>query len=220
MECRRFLPALIATTVLASLLLPVSGLADEGATPFLDYRTESWFLPQSPSVMGGPAAALFNPAAWAVNDKVGLDTWEILIENDHKRNQYGTSFGRNLGLAINTQACKEAGESFRVFDYTVGLAGGDRRRTFGLSYRWSRGDTDRIPRQQALAAGVISRPNRWLSYGASGVRSMESEARQYILDLGVRPFGRQWLSLFADWTANAGQAFFGDGVWGAGTELR
>jgi protease IV len=220
MPFRRSLSPWTTWLVMTILLVPISGLAGDGTVPFMDYRTESWFLTQSPSVMGGPAAALFNPAAWAINDKMGLDTWQILHGDDYKQNQYGTSFGRNVGFAMQTQNYRIDERNFRVFDYMVGLAGGDRRRTFGLAYRWSAGDTDRVARHRALSAGVVTRPNRWVSYGASGVMSVEADARQYMFDLGIRPFGRPWLSVFADWTANSDQAFFRSGVWGAGAEVR
>lgn len=220
MAFKRSLFARAAVLLLVALPAPSSLLAADGGVPFADYRTESWFLPQSPSVMGGPAAALFNPAAWAVNDRMGIDMWEIVIEGDRTQNQYGTSFGRNLGFAVQTQAYRRGDTDLRVFDYMFGLAGGDRRRSYGLSYRWSNGDTDLVARHKALSAGFITRPNRWLSYGASGIMSLESDAGQTVFDLGLRPFGRPWISLFADWTANTDQSFFHAGVWGAGAEVR
>ncbi|MBU8870891.1 MAG: S49 family peptidase [Gemmatimonadales bacterium] len=221
MPLHRTLPALIVLVLVTAIVLPCPGMAGDGATPFADYRTESWFLPQSPSVLASPAAALFNPAAWAINDKVGSDSWAILTSDEFKNEfQGGSSFGRNLGFAWQTRVFNEAGEDFRIYDYLFGLAGGGPDGSFGLSYRWSQGDTERIPRQKALAMGFISRPNRWLTYGSSHIRSLESAAHQSVFDVGVRPFGRQWLSLFADWTVNHDQAFFADGMWGAGAELR
>ncbi len=197
-----------------------AGAAAAGPAPFMDYRTDSWFLPQSPSVVGGPGAGLFNPAAWGLNDRVGIDSWAVFNEGDHLGNQYGTSLGRNLGLAMQTQEMKFGDESFRVFDYALGLSGGSRGGSFGLSYRWSTGDTETLARQATIAAGVIGRPSRFASYGASAVRSVQSDFGQYVFDLGLRPLGRDWLTLFADWTSNTDEKFFDEGTWGAGIELR
>ena len=220
MPFRRILFARTALAVLALLLIGIPAVADDSSVPFSDYRNESWFLPQSPSVFAGPGAALFNPAAWSINDKTGMDTWQIMNRDNRDNNQYGTSFGRNLGFAMQTKTLREADKDLRIFDYLVGLSGGNQRRSIGFSYRWARGDTDEIPRQQALSAGIIMRPSRWLTYGVSGIKSMESDAGQYVLDFGVRPFGRQWLAVFGDWAVNQDQAFFGEGAWGAGLELR
>lgn len=213
---RRLMPLVLAAVLLAAAAAPAAD-----TTPFLDYRTESWFLPQSPSVLGGPAAGLFNPAAWGLNDKSAFDAWEVMREGDDPGpNQYGFALGRKLGLAWQTQSVDRDGRTLRVFDYALGLAGGGRRGGFGLSYRWATGDTDDLVRQSALSIGMIGRPSRWASFGASALRSLESDNGQYVLDVGLRPLGRHWLTVFADWTVNDGQKFIDDGVWGAGCELR
>ena len=66
---------------------------------------------------------------------------------------------------------------------------------------------------------MISRPARWLTFGASRAQSLEADAAQNIFDLGLRPPRPPWLTLFGDWTVNDGTPF-GDGHWGAGLEVR
>ena len=56
-------------------MLPAASLAYRDTMPFLDYRTESWFLPQSPGVTTGPVGGLFNPGSWAMTDQAGADFW-------------------------------------------------------------------------------------------------------------------------------------------------
>lgn len=194
--------------------------AQDHSLPFADYRTESWFLPQSPSLTGGAAASLFNPATLALNDRPASDFWWNDSELRGGPDSYGLAMGRNLGFALNTTTWGVAGDRYTTYDYQLGLARGTRVGAFGLAYRWAHGETQRTPRQKALSVGFVSRPDRRFSLGLSGVKSLESTAAQSVFDLGVRPLGRNWLTLFADWTANSGQKFFGDGTWGAGLELR
>jgi protease-4 len=195
-------------------------LAGTDTPPFVDYRTESWFLPQSSSVTGGPAASFFNPAAWALNDRSATDFWWNDGNIRDGLDNYGLATGHNLGFAVNTATFGTRDQSWKVYDYQLGLAGGNRAGSFGVSYRWAHGETSRTPRQKALSAGFISRRGRFASFGAAGLLSVESKAAQYVMDLGLRPLGRDWLTLFADWTVNNDQAFFNGGTWGAGVEIR
>lgn len=208
----------LALLLLAAAALPA--LAGDDPVPFADYRTESWYLPQSPAVSSGPAASFFNPAAWAMSDKGALDFWwrDRKIRGD--LDNYGLALGRRLGFAMRQSTIGTSADNFRIYDYMLGISQGTRAGTFGLGYRWAHGETDRLPRQKAFSAGFIGRPSRYLTVGTSGTASLESDAAQAIVDVGVRPLGKSWLTLFADWTVNHDQAFFQDGSWGAGLEVR
>ncbi len=197
-----------------------AAFAERTVMPFADYRSESWYLPQSPSITSGPAASFFNPAAWAMTDKGAADFWFDDRDFRSGLDNYGLSFGRGLGFAMNTTTFGTATDNYKIYDYLLGFSHGTRAGTFGVGYRWAHGETQRTPRQKAFSAGFISRPGSWLTFGTSGVWSLESEAAQYVFDLGIRPFGRPWLTLFGDYTANDDQAFFKDGYWGAGFEVR
>ena len=202
------------------LMMATAAGAGDAPVPFADYRTESWYLPQSPAVSAGPGASFFNPAAWAMTDQGALDLWwrDKKIRGD--LDNYGLAFGRGLGFAMRQNTFGTTADNFRVYDYMLGLSHGTRAGTFGLGYRWAHGETDRLPRQKALSAGFIGRPSRYLTVGGSGTASLESDAAQAVFDLGLRPLGKSWFTLFADWTVNHDQAFFKDGSWGAGLEVR
>ena len=197
-----------------------SALAERSVMPFMDYRSESWYLPQSPSVTSGPAASFFNPAAWAMTDKGAADFW---FNDDDKRSgldNYGLSFGKGLGFGVNTTTFGTRQDSYKIYDYQLGFSSGTRAGTFGIGYRWANGETQRTAREQALSLGFISRQRSWFTFGASSVFSLESNAAQYIFDLGIRPFNRSWLTIYGDYTANDDQSFFTGGYWGAGLEVR
>ena len=233
----KVLGSLVAVALLAVPILEAG--ADESVLPLLDYRTESWFLPQSPSVTGGPAAGLFNPAAFGMTGRSGFDLWwndrnpdrpedpygwqseyESFEELVDDIDSYGLAFGRTLNFAMLSTRIKAPGGDQKVYDYQLGLAGGHRAQSWGLAYRWSNGALDHAARQQVLSMGMVTRIPTSMTFGAAANLSLESAAAQYVFDLGVRPLGRPWLTLFADWTANHQEAFFKDGTWGAGLEIR
>jgi len=206
------------STFFALLLLIAATSAS--AIPFLDYRAESWFLPQSPSVTGGPVGGLFNPSAFAMSDVAGTDFWWNDGNVRSGLDNYGLGFGRGLNFAMNTTTYGTSADSYKIYDYQIGLAGGSRSSTFGLGYRWSNGETQRTAREQAFVVGVTNRCRNWLSLGASGILSFESNAAQYVFDVGLRPFQKDYLTLFADWTFNNNDVVFQTGSWGAGVEIR
>ncbi len=199
------------------LLMTTTALA---TSPFLDYKSDSWFLPQSPSVTGGPVAGLFNPAAFALTDVAGADFWWNDGNIRSGLDNYGLAFGRGLNFVMNTSTFGTHADSYKIYDYQLGLAGGTRDHTFGLGYRWSQGETQRTAREKALVIGAASRKTNWISYGTSGIFSLDSKSAQFVFDVGLRPFQQDFLTLFADWAVNEDEAFFQDGSWSAGLELR
>jgi protease-4 len=208
--------ALVAVVV----AIASTALAERDQLPMLDYRTESWFLPQTPGVTAGPVGGLFNPGAWAMTDEAGADFWWNDRSIRKGLDNYGFGFGHGLNFAMNTTTHGTSESSYKIYDYQLGVAAGTRLGAIGLGYRWANGETQLTPRQKTLVVGFVTRKRSWTTFGASGAWSMESSAAQYVFDLGIRPFNRNWLTLFADWTVNDDQAFFNGGVWGAGAELR
>jgi len=217
----RFLALALSLALAVTILTTASlVLAERDTLPLLDYRTESWFLPQSPGVTAGPVGGLFNPGAWAMTDRVGADFWWNDRSIRKGLDNYGFGFGRGFNFAMNTSTFGTTGDSYKIYDYQLGLAGGTRVGTFGLGYRWAHGETERHPREKSLVMGFVTRNRSWTTFGASAAWSLESSAAQYVFDLGIRPFNRNWLTLYADWAVNDDQAFFNGGVWGAGLEVR
>ncbi len=210
----------LSVLLLILLLGTSAAFAERAVMPFADYRSESWYLPQSPAVTSGPASSFFNPAAWSMTDHGAGDFWFDDQDFRYGLDNYGFSFGRDLGFSMNTSTFGTPDDNYKIYDYMLGLSHGTRAGTFGMGYRWANGETQRTPREQAISAGFISRHNRWVTLGTSGVWSVESGAAQYVFDMGIRPLGRPWLTVFGDYTANDDQAFFKDGYWGAGLEVR
>ncbi len=211
-----------AAALLAALAcaLACAPAAAQTAERLPDYADGMEWLPQSPAVTAGAPAALANPAAWAAAGRAEFALW---WNDRHLRRggieNWGLSFGRHLGFALDSRVLPVPGGTTRLTDWQVGLARGDRRAHAGLAYRWSSGGSDGQRHDRALALGLIGRPGRAVSWGLAGTASLESAARQATADLGVRPFGTPALTLFGDYTLRHGEEP-ADGRWGAGVELR
>ena len=212
--------ALLGAVLTCLALAAPPAEAARGSSPFLDYRSGSDFLPQSPSVTAGPVAGLFNPAAFALTDIGGADFWWNDGNIRDGLDNYGFGVGRTLNFAMNTTTYGTHAESYKIYDYQLGVAGGSRGHTWGLGYRWSHGETGRVARDHALNIGAASRLRNWLSLGTSTVVSLDSPAAQFLVDLGLRPFQKDFLTIYADWAVNDDEAFFQDGSWSAGLEVR
>ncbi len=205
--------------LLITILIGIAGVASaEDPLPLLDYRADSWFLPQTPGVTAGPVGGFFNPAAFAMTARSASDLWSRHDESTGN-DQYGFALGRTLNFGFMSSEFGSGDHTYRLYDYQLGLAKGGRAGSFGLAYRWATGETGARPRQDSLVLGSVSRW-RWLSFGSAANLSLQSDAAQYIFDMGLRPFGRSWLTLFSDWTVNNNQAFFRDGTWSAGLAIR
>ncbi len=225
----------ILVSVLSLTRAAVFAAAPPGAhaQPFADYAGSN-YLPATPSVSGGALGALGNPAAWATTDRGELDLWwNDHVFSDDDLGDWGFSMGRHLGIAMDSRKFGPTGEPIfsildgvgptfptgRVIDWQVGLAGGDRRHFFGAAWRWSGGNEELLGREHGFNIGLIERPAPWLSAGLAGLLSTRSNARLGVFDIGVRPTGANWLTLFADYSLRNDQRL-SDGNWGAGLEAR
>jgi protease-4 len=197
-----------------------SSAAAELRAPLLGYRGETGYIPQTPSVSGGAVGAYANPASWATSEEGEAAFWwnDRSLRKDELDN-WGLSFGKTLGFAMQRSVLADEEGTFGLTDFQLGLAGGDRSGHFGVAYRWAGKDAGRVGRENAIVVGAIDRPNRHLDVGLSGVFSTRSERRLGVADLGVRPFGKPWVTLFGDYSLGDADRLE-DGFWGAGFEVR
>ncbi len=212
--------SVLSILLTVSCLLAPAAIAGEGDGVFVDHATETEFLPTSAGVMGGAAGAFELPAAWAMNDRSGTAFWyDDRDDTGSALENWGLSMGRSFGLAVQHRTYLTTGDPLGVTDWQLGLAGGDRRSARSLAYRFSTGDGDAIGREKALVASSLHRFGRGVSMGMSYSQSLESAAREGLVDLGVRPFGAPWLTLFGDYALRDGHDWDG-GRWSAGAAIR
>ncbi|OPX34989.1 hypothetical protein B1H10_02315 [candidate division KSB1 bacterium 4484_188] len=107
----------------------------------------------------------------------------------------------------------------KVTDYRISTGFGSDAFAAGLGYGWSSGRFDAMGRERLITTGFIARPLRYLSVGVSGHFSLESNAREGVAEIGVRPLGTPLLTLFAD-AALQKKTQLSDAPWSAGAALQ
>ncbi len=216
---RRSYPVPFAHSLATALLCLLLTGGQARATAFTDPVDDARFLPAGPSVTAGAAGAWLNPAAWAVGERTASAFWwDDQDIDDGGIENWGFSVGRRLGLAVQHRTLLLDGSVAGVTDWQLGLAGGGRGHWGGLALRWSSGATGRAGRHRSLVLGHILRPGRSLALGISGVTSLQSDERAVLLDAGLRPFGRPWLTLVGDCSLRQDQRW-DDAAWSAGVLL-
>ena len=105
--------------------------------------------------------------------------------------------------------------SFSVTDYRLSSAFGDRRVSFGLGFGFSGGDKSAFDRRNVWTLGTLLRPDPHFSLGLVGSATSSGGKTEAVADLGIRPFGNERLTLFADygiqndWHLNDGNWSYG-----------
>lgn len=208
MRLRSFFPIFLS---LFSLLWSTTETA---AQAFPDYRSLGELQQSAPGALRYGLYGFANPAMLAPLERSDME----LIWSDgggdwnsfHRWGLFAASPGFSFGMIHD----KSGGRS--VTDYRVTFAGGDRSGGFGIGYGWSGGDdADSVGRHSHLTLGLLSRPNRYLSIGLSGVLAFSGGARNGVMDLAVRPMGNELLTLFGDYSLREKDRI-GDGQWSAG----
>lgn len=105
-----------------------------------------------------------------------------------------------------------------VSDYRISSAFGNRSFSAGLGYGWSGGDTDVFGREKLISAGLLIRPNQYISVGAVGQQTLRGKYQQVYTDLAVRPFGNELLTVFGDFAMLNDQPIR-EGIWSAGVAV-
>jgi protease-4 len=209
--------------VLLAAVIPLVGFGQGGGVHIPDYAVESRFMAGTPGAVGGAAGAYFNPAVWAMmkrgelafawNDRSlrerYLDNWGLFLG--------GHGIGFSMRHSNDTSSVSPSGMA-GITDYQFALASGDGETSFGIAYTFSRGDETQDRRDNLLTAGALWRPCRHASLGAAATFALSHSERRAIADLGLRPFGTPFVTLFGDVSFN--ELDQRDDVdWGIGIEM-
>ncbi|RMF56366.1 MAG: signal peptide peptidase SppA [Calditrichaeota bacterium] len=92
-------------------------------------------------------------------------------------------------------------------DYRLNFAWGNRSYMSGLGYQWSSQRTSSGKREKMFSWGNIMRPVPHLSIAFLSNFSLESSAKEGVLELGIRPFRNPRLTLFGDMAFQKGEKF-------------
>lgn len=182
------------------------------------YHTQTDFLLTSPGAMGLGLYGYINPALLTyVHQPDLMFTWSDASGKWNDFNRWGLFAAipkPNLGFSVIRQ--KDTLGS--VTDYRLSLAFGDRMKSFGVGYGWSGGDTQFFDRASVITLGSLLRPIPQLSIGVSGIVATSGGEKEGMVDLAVRPFGNELLTLFTDYAIQNDEAVK-DGHWSAGAAV-
>ncbi|HWP82876.1 MAG TPA: signal peptide peptidase SppA [Bacteroidota bacterium] len=113
--------------------------------------------------------------------------------------RYGVfTAGPNFGFS----AVHESHDRTSVTNYRASFGVGNRMVGVGFSYGWTPGDF--FERPDVYAIGTLFRPLPHVSVGAVWTSSIDGDDYELTADIGLRPFGNELLTIFADynWRAN------------------
>ena len=179
---------------------------------FTEYHDRTNFLMSSPGSMKFGLYGYDNPAVLST-----MHQPDVLFQwsddgGFSEFNNWGIfASGSNIGFGSVTNNF----DDMRITDYRISAAMGDESGSIGIGYGWYGGDTGDQLFDSNITLGTLSRPNRYISIGLFGTRSLERADYEGVVDIGLRPFGTERLALFGDYAVNSEHGF-SEAVWSAG----
>ncbi|MBD3233569.1 MAG: hypothetical protein GF315_07575 [candidate division Zixibacteria bacterium] len=205
----------ILTISLLTLGLIANAMAYDGEEiPW--YYSQHDFLMASPSAFYDGLLGFGNPANLNYLHNPDLRFhWSTDGTDAGSFNNWGAFLGTpGIGFGL----LKKEFADYETTDYRIALGWGDDEFGFGIGYGWSSVTEDFIDREKLVKTGMIYRPFKYLSLGLVGDWSVESDARQGVAELGIRPLGTSRLTLFGD-IAMQKKTTLEDAPWSAGAAV-
>lgn len=189
----------------AALLLSLAvapDLAGQGAFP--PYAVRSEFLLTPPGSTIGGLQGYINPALLSYTQQPELLlAWSDDSGRRGPANTWGTFAGvPHLGFGLVHQDVP--GEDRN--DYRLSVALGDRRASVGMGYGWSSGSGSFGLHRDTIVLGSLLRPWPFVSFGLALDTTPSGSFREGSVDLAVRPWRSERLTLFADYARANPQA--------------
>ena len=143
-------------------------------------------------------------AAWSTDgrDAASVEDWGV----------FTSAGGLGAGIVRRTPG------PLRMTGYHLSLSGGTDDAAVGVGYQGFSGDATALGRYNRLTVGTVTRPSPYLSVGVAGNVALETDDREVVGEVGVRPLGTPALTLFADAAWGQGQALV-DVPWSAGASV-
>jgi protease-4 len=182
---------------------------------FSNYHSQNDFLLTSPGAMKFGLYGYDNPALLTyIRQPDFMFTWSDATGKWNDFNRWGLFTAlQNFGFGLMHQ--KVLNKS--VTDYRISMGFGDKSTSFGIGYGWSAGDTKYFQRRKIITVGSLFRPIPHVSVGAMGIFT-KADRREGVIDLAVRPFGNELLTLFTDYAIQNFQTIK-QGAWSYGAAV-
>ncbi len=210
------LPHAWSVVLLAVLILSVAtGGAPSHAQEMASYYETTDLLGAPPASFREGLLGYANPALPALTDNHLVTAWSTERRDAASVRDWGLF--SNLG-GLGSSIVRRNRGSLSVTGYHVSLAGGAGDFATGVGYQGYSGDATALGRYNRLTVGTIARPTSSLSIGLTGTASLETDDREVVGEIGVRPLGTERLTLFADAAWGEGEAL-ADVPWSAGAAV-
>lgn len=141
--------------------------------------------------------------AFLVNDR-GDNIWNF----DRTGLFYGSG---NFGFGVVNNKFGDYGYT----DYRTSIGFGDRIFGMGITYGWTSTSGNIQRSSNMMAVGGLYRPNSYVSLAGNYSFALDNRDAEIVAELGVRPFGNEKLTLFAD-ASQLNEQDFKDIDWSAG----
>ncbi len=205
------------------LLISVLLLLTSPATPqsgFESYHTRNDFFMTSPGAMKLGLYGYDNPAMLNfVKDFDLLFAWSGEYGSFNRRGLFVglPSFGffPQTGYSVINKTIDDK----RLTEYRVSTAFGSEIFGVGAGFSLPVRDTEYFNRKPAYTLGTIYRPSRYLSLGLTGISVTNFRNYEGIIDVAIRPFGNEKLTIFGDYALRNNMNFF-DGYWSTGFAVK
>ena len=185
------------------------------AQEMADYYETTDFLSAPPASFREGLLGYANPALPAVTDNHFMGVWTTDGRRAFSVRDWGV-FGSAGGLGAGV--VHRSRGALSATTYHVSLGGGTDAAAVGVGYQGTAGDATPLGRYNRLTTGAVLRPSRYVSVGLIGNVALETNDREVVGELGVRPFGTSRLTLFADAAWGEGEALV-DVPWSAGAAV-
>ncbi len=160
------------------------------------YYAQNIFGLTSPGAMKYGLYGYDNPALLTTMHQPDIYfTWNDRVGTWSEFNHWGLFAAvPNFGFTVINQKAK----GYSVADWKLSAGFGGEAFSLGLGVGWSSGDVDIYQRSTLFTVGTLYRPLRYLSIGLIG-NLPTSGYSEGAVDVGIRPFGNEMLTLFGDY---------------------
>ncbi len=187
---------------------------------FENYHDRNDFFLTSPGAMQLGLYGYDNPALLNFTDHFDLMfAWSGEYGSFNRRGLFLSlpSFGfvPQTGFAVVNHTIDDK----QITDYRVSTAFGGETFGIGAGFNLSVRDTEYFNRDHTITLGTIYHPSSFFSLGLTGTSVTNFSHYEGTIDLALRPFGNEKLTIFGDYALRNDMRIF-DGYWSTGLAVK
>lgn len=201
---------------LLSVLCFTNSLLTAQELGFEPYYSTNSLFGTSAGALGTGLLGWENPALLSYNNGFNMmyswqtlqnNPFNLVVKNGFQIGLGGFSYGKISNKFSNLVS----------HEHRISLGAGNKSSAVGIGWGWASGDTIFSNPSSVLTFGTLTR-SEFLSVGLSGTWGYDFGTTEGVMDVGIRPFKNNFLTLFSDYAVHTGQKLFA-GNWSAGLVL-